>query len=311
MTSSGLFGDRFDARRQSELQLGLKALPGSSDPFDCKARNAATALRAESGAARAFGRVLPEVLLNPAPPAPGRTVHLPGRHLLIVRGSKFNLPRSAALACEGGPITLLSSDGLRRSVELKVAPSYDVFSMTKGYVNRACGRNPHLKARHGASSKKISALADRIMIAEGNEEASEAVRATLWVALARSVSQVFGDLTLGLDDTWLNPSALQRVAELVEERIASRITMTMLEAEAGLSPTAFLRAFRGSTGMTPKGFVIQRRLERAAQLLVRTALPISSVARSVGFRSSNHFATSFRIRRGCSPSMYRSSYPLL
>lgn len=48
------------------------------------------------------------------------------------------------------------------------------------------------------------------------------------------------------------------------------------------------------------------RMERAAELLHETSLPIAEVARRVGYRQPPHFAKAFRRLYGRTPSQWRS-----
>jgi transcriptional regulator GlxA family with amidase domain len=133
----------------------------------------------------------------------------------------------------------------------------------------------------------------------------------MWLALTRSVGVAFGGTAMRNDDAWLNPGALQRAVEFVERRIDDDLSVATIANVVGLSTSAFLRAFRGSTGMTPGDYVLERRTALAADLLVRTTLTIAAIGRNAGFRSSNHFSTTFAARRGVSPSRFRRDFRLV
>jgi AraC family transcriptional regulator of adaptative response / methylphosphotriester-DNA alkyltransferase methyltransferase len=47
------------------------------------------------------------------------------------------------------------------------------------------------------------------------------------------------------------------------------------------------------------------RMDRAAELLVSTSLPVREVAARVGYRQPAQFAKAFRLRHGSAPSAYR------
>lgn len=59
----------------------------------------------------------------------------------------------------------------------------------------------------------------------------------------------------------------------------------------------------------PHEFLILTRLNRAKHLLTTTDLPISQVAREVGYRSVTTFSNAFADRVGLSPTRFRQ-YPL-
>jgi AraC-like DNA-binding protein len=63
---------------------------------------------------------------------------------------------------------------------------------------------------------------------------------------------------------------------------------------AGLTRMHFAAQFRAATGMRPHGFLLQRRIERAQELLRDPELALVDVALSVGFQTQAHFTTVFK-----------------
>ncbi len=105
----------------------------------------------------------------------------------------------------------------------------------------------------------------------------------------------------------LPPHALRRVREYVETHVHKNIDLATLAGTAELSVYHFARAFKQSTGVTPHGYVLQKRIERAQDMLVRTDLPLSEIALDTGFADHSHFARQFRRLTGMSPSEVRRS----
>lgn len=103
----------------------------------------------------------------------------------------------------------------------------------------------------------------------------------------------------------LAPAALRRVQLFVEANLGRPIRLADLAARAGLSPYHFARAFRTSTGTTPRAYVEARRVERAKQLLKEGELPIAAIAVETGFGTQSRFTTIFRRLTGFTPAAYR------
>lgn len=103
----------------------------------------------------------------------------------------------------------------------------------------------------------------------------------------------------------LAPAALQRVQLFVDANLDRNIHLTDLAARAGLSHYHFARAFRVTTGTTPRLFVEQRRIERARQLLTESNRSLADVAVSTGFGTQSRLTTTFRNRTGFTPAQYR------
>lgn len=105
----------------------------------------------------------------------------------------------------------------------------------------------------------------------------------------------------------LRPAMLRRVEAYIDDNLARDIALAELASLCYLSVDHFLRSYRAARGTTPYRYVIERRLDRAAQMLRATATPVATVAADCGFRSQSHFATRFHAAYGVSPSRYRRS----
>jgi AraC family transcriptional regulator len=95
------------------------------------------------------------------------------------------------------------------------------------------------------------------------------------------------------------------VTQHIGENLQRGLRLPELSAVVHMSPYYFARLFKESTGVSPHRFVVRRRIEEARALLAARTLPIAEVARSVGFRTPSHFATTFRRVTGFTPSVYR------
>jgi AraC family transcriptional regulator len=91
----------------------------------------------------------------------------------------------------------------------------------------------------------------------------------------------------------------------VEANIERSIHIGDLAGRAGLSVHHFGRAFRTSTGATPRAFIEQRRIDRARALIEDTDQPLAGVAAATGFATQSHLTTAFRRATGFTPAAYR------
>ncbi|MFD1910738.1 AraC family transcriptional regulator [Halodurantibacterium flavum] len=101
--------------------------------------------------------------------------------------------------------------------------------------------------------------------------------------------------------TW----AERRCIELMRARLADDISLDELAAEAKLSPFHFARMFKQTTGMPPRVYLTQLRLEKACELLEKTDLSIMEIALEVGYSSSQVLARVFLKHQNMSASDYR------
>jgi AraC-like DNA-binding protein len=99
---------------------------------------------------------------------------------------------------------------------------------------------------------------------------------------------------------------VDRLLRWIDEHLGDIESMDDLAAEAGLSPTHFRRIFQREVGLPPTEYVARRRIHRAKQLLSRPRPPsVLDVAMTVGFGSSQYFATVFKRYTGVTPSDYQ------
>jgi len=100
-------------------------------------------------------------------------------------------------------------------------------------------------------------------------------------------------------------SQLRRVEEYVQANLAGDLRLTKLSTLVHMSPYHFARLFKQGAGVTPRQFVIRRRIEAAKILLTAQHRPIGDVALQVGFTSQSYFTTTFRRVTGVTPGHYR------
>ena len=100
---------------------------------------------------------------------------------------------------------------------------------------------------------------------------------------------------------------LKSVLEYIELHYASCITLDDLANAAGMNPRYFCRFFRSITHQTPMGYVNMYRVEKAAQMLHSTRLPVTDIGMECGFNDSSNFIKVFRKYKGTTPNHYRKN----
>ena len=105
----------------------------------------------------------------------------------------------------------------------------------------------------------------------------------------------------------LPPGAMRRVREYVDAHLGESMDLAELAAIAGLSVFHFARQFKQSAGITPHHYLVQRRIERAQDMLARTDLALSEIAVAAGFSDQSHLSRHFRQMLGTTPREFRWS----
>jgi AraC family transcriptional regulator len=104
----------------------------------------------------------------------------------------------------------------------------------------------------------------------------------------------------------LTSSQLKKICGFIEERLEESLNIEDIAAAVGLNPIHFARQFKRSTGKPPYQFVIEKRVERARELLAAD-MPIAQVAAAAGFSHQEHLTRVFGRQTGMTPGAYRRS----
>ena len=103
----------------------------------------------------------------------------------------------------------------------------------------------------------------------------------------------------------LAPWQESRAKEAMEADLDKEITIARLAHDCRLSASQFARAFRQSTGCTPHRWLVQRRVERAQDLLLTSDKTLVEIASSSGFFDPSHLTRAFGQIVGTSPGLWR------
>lgn len=99
----------------------------------------------------------------------------------------------------------------------------------------------------------------------------------------------------------------KRLTDYVDAHLHEPLGLEQLAAAVGLGLWNFTRRFRDAFGCTPHRYVVERRLDRARQLLLRSAMPVKEVASACGFADQAHMTRLFRERLNATPASLRRS----
>jgi AraC family transcriptional regulator len=105
----------------------------------------------------------------------------------------------------------------------------------------------------------------------------------------------------------LAPRQMRRVLDYIDARLTAELGLSELAAIAGLSTHHFVEAFKISVGKPPHQFVLERRVQRALELLRDDEGTIAEIAEAAGFSSQSHLTANFRRVTGLTPGRFRRS----
>ena len=101
------------------------------------------------------------------------------------------------------------------------------------------------------------------------------------------------------------PLEIRRALAHIESRLCSNLQVQELAGVAGLSVSHFTTLFRRATGKSVHHYVVQKRVEKARDLLLRGSASVCDVALEAGFSHQSHLARWMRRLLGVTPKRLR------
>lgn len=98
--------------------------------------------------------------------------------------------------------------------------------------------------------------------------------------------------------------SIRKAVQQIEQESGGTISVAAVARSVGLPERRFRELFHQETGVTPKEYLIRRRINEAKRLLREGRSSITQIGHAVGFSSSQHFATTFKRLMGMTPRDY-------
>jgi AraC-like DNA-binding protein len=127
--------------------------------------------------------------------------------------------------------------------------------------------------------------------------------------LARQTDRPLAAVTPRRTRTGIDPRLLRRLLrarDRIDAAPHESWSVAALARVSCVSAEHFARSFKAAFGLPPHRYLLTRRIEAAAALLVDTQLPITDIAFRTGWNSLGTFGRTFRDVTGLSPSEVRA-----
>lgn len=158
---------------------------------------------------------------------------------------------------------------------------------------------PHMVQQMWQWSRRFSTSeTDELMLSlEAQNIASQVITAFL-LQLSPEQQQVL----INPDQRW---QRLQPALHWINQRLDQHISVGELAALLDCSNEHCIRLFKKMIRQTPTQYILMRRVERAAELLISTRQDIDSIAVACGFPNRQYLSRVFKRHMGFSPAQYR------
>lgn len=97
----------------------------------------------------------------------------------------------------------------------------------------------------------------------------------------------------------------QRVVQIIEKSYRDTLSLQALADRCHISPFHLRRTFKRIKGVSPAEYILQKRIEKAVDLLAHSERSIAEIASMVGIANAEYFASLFKKKTGQSPTSYR------
>lgn len=104
----------------------------------------------------------------------------------------------------------------------------------------------------------------------------------------------------------LSAHEIHRLEDYVDAHLHHPITLDDMAQALGMGVWTLNRHLRRTLNSTAYAFVVERRIERAKQLLREGGMSLKEVAATAGFSDQAHLTRMFRARLGTTPGKFRS-----
>ena len=98
---------------------------------------------------------------------------------------------------------------------------------------------------------------------------------------------------------------LHKARQLIHIDPSKHHTIPEIARNVAMSPTKLKNGFKALFGMGLYKYLQQQRMEKGKYLLENTEKTLKDISRSLGFRYSNNFSTSFKKHFGMPPETWR------
>ncbi|GAL24738.1 transcriptional regulator AraC family [Vibrio variabilis] len=98
---------------------------------------------------------------------------------------------------------------------------------------------------------------------------------------------------------------ISAAVDWIDSNYFRKISLDDVASKTNMNKHAFCRAFKHETGKTPMHYINEKRIEEAANLLLKTHKSITEIGFEVGFTNVSSFNRNFKTIRNTSPKAYR------
>lgn len=94
----------------------------------------------------------------------------------------------------------------------------------------------------------------------------------------------------------------------IDENFSTILLPSEVAVQCGINVRYMSRLFKRYANITPHEYIMRLKLNKAANLLLISSMPVSDIAEMIGFVDPYHFSRNFKKFHGLSPRYYRDAH---
>ncbi|QWW71332.1 AraC family transcriptional regulator [Rhizobium sp. WYJ-E13] len=217
-------------------------------------------------------------------------------------------PRGFSVHPAGRELRFVASSAIRFA-HLYVSQAFlqDIYgkTTTSGSPDAALVRSDRVMYLDAEMSSQLDAYVHRAFQRSDPPSKLEMESRANLIALRLLRYKSMEPLSSSQSESNLAPWQLRRVCNHLEANLDRTVRLTELAELIGISKEHLCRAFHLTTGRPPLRWHLEKRIERACELLARNQSTLTSIAQDVGYSGQSSFGTAFKELMGMTPDQYR------
>ena len=130
---------------------------------------------------------------------------------------------------------------------------------------------------------------------------------SLWLNLIREVKE---DIKDSVCEVSPDDERVKSALQYIHKYYAENILLDNIAMAASISKSECCRCFKRILRETPFDYLMEYRISKSSELLLKSKESISNIAFDVGFNGISYFGKVFKKYMNCTPSEYRNKYLL-
>lgn len=141
------------------------------------------------------------------------------------------------------------------------------------------------------------------------EKIYDASKTKSYSSQLHNIGLVYEFFSILMDNSTLDkkPDIISSALKIIDYNYCSGISVEQIAKNLSVDPAYFSRKFAKHVGVSPKKYILNKRIERAKELLCVTDAGVFEISNSVGYEDPFYFCRIFKKMTNFSPSEYRKA----